>query len=45
VLKSDPEIARQIGGGDLDRIIIDPKRNLGEAAKFVARVLASRAKP
>jgi 3-carboxy-cis,cis-muconate cycloisomerase len=42
VLREDPAISRRIDPGDLDRIL-DPERHLGDAARFVSRVLASRA--
>jgi 3-carboxy-cis,cis-muconate cycloisomerase len=41
VLKEDPAVVQRIAAGDLDRIM-DPRRYLGEAARFIARVLARR---
>jgi 3-carboxy-cis,cis-muconate cycloisomerase len=41
VLKEEPAVAQRIAAGDLDRIT-DPERYLGEASRFIARVLARR---
>jgi hypothetical protein len=41
VLKEEPAVARWIAAGDLDHMT-DPERYLGEASRFIARVLARR---
>jgi 3-carboxy-cis,cis-muconate cycloisomerase len=41
VLKEEPAVAQRIPAGDLERIT-DPEHYLGEASRFIARVLARR---